>query len=103
MTANGWSGVVPALPGDRAGIRFRREDIPEMSVGVRPGRRGRGIGTDLLNGLIEHARSRRLALSLSVQETNPALRLYQRLGFRLVRDEGDGGLVLVLVPEPDVA
>jgi ribosomal protein S18 acetylase RimI-like enzyme len=78
------------------GYGFVGEDVPELSVAVRPGCRGRGIGTALLTGLIAHARSEGLSLSLSVEEANPALRLYLRLGFRPVRDEADGGRVLFL-------
>lgn len=56
--------------------------VPEITIGVRADARGRGVGTTLLQGLIERARDAGFpAVSLSVEEDNPALRLYKRLGF----------------------
>jgi GNAT superfamily N-acetyltransferase len=44
--------------------------------------RGQGIGTKVVKGLIEEAASAGRAVTLGVVKTNPALRLYERLGFR---------------------
>ena len=64
-------------------------EIPELSVGVDPACRGLGIGTALLEALRDRARSEGVsALSLSVEEDNPALRLYERLGFERLRLDG---------------
>src|SRR5262245_31056369 len=49
--------------------------------------RGRGIGTQLIRKLIGEATSGRLWLQLHVYKFNPAVRLYQRLGFSLVGEE----------------
>jgi ribosomal protein S18 acetylase RimI-like enzyme len=69
---------------DEAGYGFVSEEIPELSIAVRPGARGRGIGSALLAALIDRARAGGVeALSLSVEIENPAMRLYQRLGFRV--------------------
>ena len=57
---------------------------PEVSIGVRDSMRGKGIGATLLRALIREAAARDLRLSLNVRETNPALRLYERLGFHRV-------------------
>ncbi len=46
---------------------------------VDKGLRGRGIGTELVKGLIEEAASAGRAVTLGVVKTNPALRLYERL------------------------
>ena len=61
---------------------------PELSVAVMPGYRGQGIGTRLLNALLDTASKSYDAVSLSVQADNPALRLYQRLGFEVIEDGG---------------
>jgi ribosomal protein S18 acetylase RimI-like enzyme len=49
--------------------------------------RGRGIGTQLVKGLIEEAASASRAVTLGVVKTNPALRLYERLGFRTTHED----------------
>ena len=66
---------------------------PELSIAVVPQRRSRGIGTQLLEKAIRAVRSRYQAISLSVSPRNPALRLYERLGFVRV---GSRGLSLVM-------
>src|SRR5262245_18041314 len=49
--------------------------------------RGRGIGTALVNGLIEEGARAGRAVTLGVVKTNPALRLYERLGFRTTHED----------------
>ena len=43
--------------------------------------RGQGIGGELLRDLIQQCRRDNVPLKLQVLKTNPALRLYERLGF----------------------
>ena len=45
---------------------------------------GRGLGTALVEQVVEEASARGLQVRLSVLEHNPARRLYERLGFRIV-------------------
>jgi GNAT superfamily N-acetyltransferase len=67
---------------DEPGYGFVRSDVPEIAVCVLPGYRGKGVGTRLLDALLHEARHRSLAeISLSVEEGNPARRLYERFGF----------------------
>jgi|SRR5579872_2317607 len=49
---------------------------------------GRGIGTGVMNRLIADAARANQAVVLAVVKTNPALRLYERLGFHIA-DEDD--------------
>jgi ribosomal protein S18 acetylase RimI-like enzyme len=46
-----------------------------------------GIGTEVINRLIAEANRARQALTLGVVKTNPALRLYERLGFRITHED----------------
>jgi ribosomal protein S18 acetylase RimI-like enzyme len=49
--------------------------------------RRQGIGTKVVKGLIEEAARAGQALTLGVVKTNPALRLYERLGFRTTHED----------------
>ena len=68
---------------DAPGYGFVAAEVPELSLAVAaPGARGAGIGTALTRALIAVAVDEGYpALSLSVALVNPALRLYERLGF----------------------
>jgi ribosomal protein S18 acetylase RimI-like enzyme len=46
-----------------------------------------GIGTEVMKRLIDEAAQARQAMTLGVVKTNPALRLYQRLGFRTTHED----------------
>jgi ribosomal protein S18 acetylase RimI-like enzyme len=60
-----------------------------IDVSLLPLARGDGLGTALVTDLIAHARAAGKTLSLHVARNNPAAkRLYLRLGFRRVADEG---------------
>ena len=87
---------VTRFPAEAPGYGFVRADVPELSVCVLPGYRGAGLGADLVGAAVTEARRRALpALSLSVEEGNPARRLYERLGFRPAGAEA-GTLLLEL-------
>ena len=73
---------------DEPGFAFLDEGTPEVSIAVVPAMRGRGIGSQLLDGLLVRARSEGFtALSLSVERDNPSLKLYEKYGFHPVREE----------------
>ena len=48
---------------------------------------GRGIGGYLIRHVIDEAKARRLSLELILLKTNPALKLYERTGFRVYRED----------------
>jgi ribosomal protein S18 acetylase RimI-like enzyme len=81
---------------DEPGYGFVAATIPELSIAVVPEARGRGIGGDLLAALVEHAReSGYAALSLSIEDGNPAARLYERVGFVSVGRDGNSRTMLL--------
>lgn len=65
-------------------------ETPEFSISILPERRSGGIGSTLMTQMLDLLTDRGYArASLSVQKSNRALRLYERLGFRAVADRGD--------------
>lgn len=85
---------------DEAGYGFLDETIPDLSMGVAQSWRGQGVGTELMSALVAAARQQGVhELSLSVEPDNPALRLYERSGFRAV-SENDGALTMRLDLDP---
>jgi ribosomal protein S18 acetylase RimI-like enzyme len=84
------------LPVDDPGFGFVAPDVPELTIGVVAEARGRGIGRRLLEHLIEAAREARIdRISLSVEHDNPAMSLYQRVGFVTVAKD-DGATTMLL-------
>jgi ribosomal protein S18 acetylase RimI-like enzyme len=47
----------------------------------------RGIGTEVMKGLIGEAGRVNQAMRLNVVKINPAVRLYERLGFQVIRED----------------
>lgn len=73
-----------------SGYGFVDESIPELGMAVFDPHRGQGSGTKLMHTLIESLRVAGFArVSLSVDKRNPALRLYERFGFEVVREKGN--------------
>lgn len=60
------------------------DSIPELAIAVLPAYQGQGIGTQLLTSVLNIAQTVYPAISLSVRDDNPAIRLYQRIGFAKV-------------------
>ena len=61
---------------------------PAITIGVAEDARGQGVGSALMRALIAEAGRRGVGLCLNVRHDNPARRLYERLGFRLVPGSG---------------
>jgi ribosomal protein S18 acetylase RimI-like enzyme len=68
-------------------VTWERE-IRIIDITLLPEFRGQGLGAALLRELLAEGRRRGLAVSIHVERMNPALRWYERLGFRLVEDKG---------------
>ena len=92
MNADLLSARPPTLGEPDTGSLLAVIDIrPEsVTIGVVAGLRGKGVGLGLLEDLAtEASRAGVTALSLSVEEANPAMRLYGRQGYVVVREVGD--------------
>lgn len=63
---------------------------PSFSISLYKPYRGQGMGSAMMRALLGELREAGYArASLSVQKENPALRLYERMGFRIVGDGFD--------------
>lgn len=68
-------------PKDDRGYGYLAEAVPELAIAVLPDYRAQGVGTALLKQTLAIAQDKFPAVSLSIRADNPALRLYQRVGF----------------------
>lgn len=74
------------------GFGFVDEQTPELTIAVVPGRRGAGLGAELMQALLERARrDGHTAVSLSAEKG--MTKLYERHGFRVV-EEKDGTVTM---------
>ena len=68
----------------------QREDAGAIFLGsiyVRPEMQRRGIGTRVLQMLLDLGRQRSQPVTLAVMKINPAIALYERLGFRITHED----------------
>ncbi|MEV5578757.1 GNAT family N-acetyltransferase [Streptomyces parvus] len=66
---------------------------------LSPALQGRGIGSAVLRGVLDHADTERLPVRLDVLRGSPARRLYERHGFTLEREDAVD-VFLVRKPTP---
>jgi ribosomal protein S18 acetylase RimI-like enzyme len=77
------------LNGQRIGLLKVLEDsekIELIQIQLEPFHQGKGIGQEVLNSIIEKSRREGKPLSLSVLKGNRARKLYERLGFKKVKE-----------------
>ena len=59
-----------------------------IDIALIPEARNQGLGQDLLLDLLDEAQAARLPIRIHVEQYNPAMRLYLRLGFVPIEDKG---------------
>lgn len=64
------------------------DELRIIDIALVPAWRGRGVGSALMAWVLRQADRDGLPVTLHVEQWNPARRLYERLGFRLVEDLG---------------
>jgi len=64
------------------------DEIRIIDIALLPEYRGRGLGSQLLRNIQADAQQAGLPVTIHVERFNPALSLYQRLGFHMVEDKG---------------
>ncbi len=89
--------VLGGEPVGRLYVARWKEEMRIMDIVLLPEHRDRGVGGGLLRDLLAEAAATGRRLTIHVERYNPALRLYQRLGFEPV---GETGVYLLLAVEP---
>ena len=65
-----------------------------IDIALIPAARGQGFGSAILRDVMDEAAAAEKGVGIHVEKTNPAMRLYQRLGFEVVEDKGVYDLLL---------
>ena len=66
----------------------RNSELRIIDIALLPSHRNRGIGSALMKDILAEAQSVGKQIRIHVERNNPALRLYQRLGFEEKEDAG---------------
>jgi len=74
---------------DAGWLQSRTQDnsLYLVQLFLEPARQGKGIGTQSLKRLAGEAAQAGMPMTLGVVKSNPAFRLYERLGFRVTHED----------------
>ena len=87
----GASFDVILVDGESAGrlyVHRGPSEIRIVDIALLPEHRGSGVGTRLLEELLAEGDAGAKSVTIHVERMNPALRLYERLGFSVAEDKG---------------
>jgi len=76
----------------------RPDEIRVVDIALLTAARGRGIGGQLMRDILDEARAAGIMVSIHVERTNRARKLYDRLGFRTVEEGGVYDLLSWRIP-----
>lgn len=80
--------LMEGIPMGRLYVDRRETEIRILDIALLPSARGHGIGSHLLQDLMEESKAANKTLSIHIENFNPSLRLFQRLGFVKADDNG---------------
>lgn len=69
-------------------LDHREDEIRLIDIALMPDVRRHGIGGALMRSILEQGREAGKPVRIHVEKNNPALRLYSRLGFESIEDQG---------------
>jgi len=79
IVGGAWMRVVPG----KRGLAYVDDSTPQLGIAVMPAYQRRGFGRRLLEAALEAARAHGFRqVALTVHPANPAIALYEELGFR---------------------
>jgi GNAT superfamily N-acetyltransferase len=80
--------LVEGEPAGRLYVDRRDDEIRIVDIALLPEHRGHGVGTSLLGELLSEADAAGKRVTIHVERLNPAMQLYERLGFSVAEDKG---------------
>lgn len=83
-----WARLIPAFG-------YIGDDTPELAISILPKYRSQGIGTKMMGQLFDLLiKNGYSQTSLAVQKENPAMSFYERLGYKIVKEEAEEFLMV---------
>jgi len=76
----------------------RADEIRIVDIALLPEHRGSGVGGFLIRQLLDEAKGKGLPVRIHVENNNPAMTLYRRLGFKKT---GETGVYHLMEWQPD--
>lgn len=92
--------LVDGVPAGRLYVHRRPTEIRLVDISFLPEYRNQGFGTVLLKELFAESAASGKPVTIHVEKYNPAMRLYERLGFAPLADRG---VYLLLGRSPDLS
>lgn len=80
--------MVDGKDSGRLYIDRREDEIRLVDIALLPSTRGKGIGGSLMADILAEGQQKGLLVRIHVEHNNPAMRLYQRLGFSKIEEQG---------------
>lgn len=75
-------------PIGRLYVDRREDEIRLIDIALLPEHRGSGLGGAIMREILEEGRESGLLVRIHVEHNNPAMRLYLRLGFEKIEEQG---------------
>ena len=86
---------VRILAGKIKGYGNINDQTPEFAISLLKEYRNQGIGTRLMQQMIEYLKQKYMQASLSVQKENYAVKMYQKLGFEIISENKEDYLMVL--------
>ena len=79
---------VDGEPAGRLYLDRRQDEIRLVDIALLGNFRGRGLGGRLMADILAEGQAKGLLVRIHVEHNNPAMRLYRRLGFQKIEEQG---------------
>lgn len=90
-------------PVGRLYVDRRDDEIRLIDIALLPEHRGKGLGGELMDEILTEGAEKGLLVRIHVERENPAMRLYERLGFEKIEEQGVYDLMEWTPPEKETS